>query len=306
MSFSEAGCTETVGQIPLYVYGEISSEAEERVEAHLAACADCRGQLAAHRAFLEVVDRREEFTDPALLAACRADLRRQLAGEGSRSFTGWFEKLRSFSRLHIPFRVPVGAMALVLLGWFGARVAPEKFGGVSAGVAEPMFSNVRSVEPDSSGKVQIAVDDVRRHVVVGNLQDPRIQALLLAAVREESNPGVRGDSIGVLQNSNGSEEVRNALIEAVTHDPNPGVRLKAIGGLKQYAGDASVRKALAEVLSDDDDPGMRVQAIDLLTAHHDESIVGVLQDVVQKEDNNYIRTRCRNLLEAMKASVGTY
>jgi 3-methyladenine DNA glycosylase AlkC len=56
----------------------------------------------------------------------------------------------------------------------------------------------------------------------------------------------------------------------------------------------------------DDNPGVRVQAIDLLTAHHDPSIVGMLQDAVQKEDNNYIRARCRNLLEAMKASVGTY
>ena len=51
---------------------------------------------------------------------------------------------------------------------------------------------------------------------------------------------------------------------------------------------------------------MRVQAIDLLTAHHDDSIVGVLQDVIQKEDDGYIRTRARNLLETMKASVGTY
>ena len=51
---------------------------------------------------------------------------------------------------------------------------------------------------------------------------------------------------------------------------------------------------------------MRVQAIDLLTTHHDDSIVSVLQDVMQKEEDSYIRTRCRDLLEAMKASVGTY
>jgi hypothetical protein len=67
-----------------------------------------------------------------------------------------------------------------------------------------------------------------------------------------------------------------------------------------------VRKTLANVLLKDDDAGVRVQAIDLLTAHHDDSIVGVLQDVVQKEDDGYIRTRARDLLQAMKASVGTY
>jgi hypothetical protein len=67
-----------------------------------------------------------------------------------------------------------------------------------------------------------------------------------------------------------------------------------------------VRKTLANVLLKDDNPGVRVQAIDLLTAHHDDSIVGVLQDVIQKEDDGYIRTRARDLLQTMKASVGTY
>ena len=197
-------------------------------------------------------------------------------------------------------------MALVLLGWFGARITPDKFLGVKAGLGEPMFSSVRSVEPNGAGKVQIAVDDVQRHVVVGNLQDPRIQTLLLTAVRDESNPGVRVESLGFLQNSGDSQEIRHALIDAATHDPNAGVRLKAVEGLKQYGGDEAVRKTMAGILQHDEDPGIRTQAIEVLTDHHDDSIVGVLQDVVQKDDNEYVRTRCRNLLEAMKASVGTY
>ena len=40
--------------------------------------------------------------------------------------------------------------------------------------------------------------------------------------------------------------------------------------------------------------GQELQAIDLLTAQHDDSIVGVLQDVMQKEDDGYIRTRARD------------
>jgi hypothetical protein len=216
------------------------------------------------------------------------------------------QSLREFSQIHIPFRIPVGAMALVAIGFFGARYAPERFGGVRAGAAEPMFSNVRSVEAGVAGNVEIAVDDVRRHVVSGSLQDPAIQSLLLSAVREEANPGVRVESIGALRSGADSDQVMHALVDAVTHDPDAGVRLKAIEGLKQYAGNADVRRTLAGVLVKDDNPGVRVQAIDLLTAHHDPSIVGMLQDAVQKEDNNYIRARCRNLLEAMKASVGTY
>jgi len=299
-------CVEVIDQFPLYSYGEVSSEVEERVESHLAECADCRREFARHRSFMEALDRREDVTEAALLTACRVDFRRRLAAENTRPTGGWFENLRNLSQFHIPLRIPVGAMALVALGWLGARYTPEKFGGMRAGLTQPMFSNVQSIEPGDSGKIQIAVDEIQRRVVSGNLADPQIQKLLLNAVREESNPGVRVESIGVLKNSADSEAVRQALIDAVSHDPNAGVRLKALEGLKQYAGDATVRKTLANVLLKDDNPGVRVQAIDLLTAHHDDSIVGVLQDVIQKEDDGYIRTRARDLLQTMKASVGTY
>ncbi len=305
-------CAEVIREIPLYSYGEVSSDLEERIESHLSDCAACREELARQRLFLERLDEREEVADMALLTACRADLRRQLAGEETkRSGNSWFgwnwaDSLRGFSRLHIPLRIPVGAMALVALGWFGARYTPEKFGGIRAGLTGPMFSTVQSVEPAAPGKVRIAVDEVQRRVVDGNMEDPQIQEMLMNALREESNPGVRVESIGVLQNSADSEQVRQALIDAVSHDPNAGVRLKALEGLKPYAGDAAVRKTLANVLLKDDNAGVRVQAIDLLTTQHDDSIVGVLQDVMQKEDDGYIRTRCRDLLEAMKASVGTY
>jgi hypothetical protein len=309
MKFNEEiTCAEIVRQVPLYSYGEISSDVEERIESHLADCENCRRELTLHRSFLDVIDQRDDATEAALLTSCRAGLRQKLGLEAARAAhgSGWLERLRDLSQFHIPLRIPVGAMALVALGWLGARYTPEKFGGIRAGLTQPMFSSVQSVEPDASGRVQIAVDEVQRRVVTGTLADPHIQQLLLSAMREESNPGVRVESIGVLQNGADSEEVKHALIDAVSRDPNAGVRLKALEGLKQYAADDTVRKTLANVLLKDDNAGVRVQAIDLLTRHHDDSIVGVLQDVMQKEDDSYIRTRCRNLLQAMKASVGTY
>jgi hypothetical protein len=287
-------CADVIEQFPLYSYGEVQPEMEERIESHLAECDDCRREFAKHRSFMEMLDHREEVPEAALLTTCRVDFRRALAAETTPRdrWYSWSEMLRNFAHFHIPLRIPVGAMALVALGWFGARYTPEKFGGIRAGLTQPMFSNVQSIEHGDAGKVQIAVDEVQRRVVTGNLGEPRIQQLLLDAVREESNPGVRVESIGVLKNSADSEEVRRALIDAVSHDPNAGVRLKALEGLKQYASDATVRKTLANVL--------------LLTAHHDDSIVGVLQDVMQKEDDGYIRTRARDMLHAMKASVGTH
>jgi hypothetical protein len=282
-------CDRIQPELPLYCYGEVSSELEEIVEHHLSGCADCRDELARQRKFLDLLDSREEALDASLLAACRSELRSAIAMKKKPSFWEW----------QIPLRVPVGAMALVALGFFGARLVPER--------SQAVFSSVASVEPDAaSGNVRVAVDEIRRHVVSGASDDPRIEGLLLTAIREESNPGLRVESIGILKQNADSEPVREALIDRLTRDPNPDVRLKALDGLRSYAGDATVRHTLANVLLKDDNPGVRVQAIDLLTTHHDDSIVGVLQDAVRKEDNNYVRVRCGRLLEEMKASVGTY
>jgi hypothetical protein len=312
-------CTEATNEIPNYCYGEITSEAEEALESHLAGCEVCRTELARHRRFLELLEEREPVVDAGLLVECRNDLSRSLRqeiaveeqhGAGWRGWRRLTQRIHDFSHIHIPFRVPVGAMALVALGFVGARYTPERFGGVRAALAAPMFSSVRSIEPGTAGQVQIAVDETRRHVISGSLQDPRIQELLLSGVTDGSNPAVRLQSIQVLHSAsseiNAAEQVRQALLGALEHDPAPGVRLKALEGLKQFADDITVRTSLARVLQKDQDAAVRAQAIDMLSAHSDGSLVGVLQNVVQTEDNQYVRAQIAHMLAQLRASVGTY
>jgi hypothetical protein len=309
-------CTEATQEIPNYCYGEVSSEIEEAVESHVAGCENCRTELARHRKFLELLDEREAVPDAGLLLQCRNDLTRSVRqetpvvhGPGWRGWRNLVDSLHRISRIQIPFRIPVGAMALVAIGFVGARYTPEKFGGVRAALAAPMFSNVLSVEPSPSGQVQIAVDETRRHVVSGALDDPQIQELLVNGVTDGSNPNARLQSIQVLHSAGAnsdSDQVRQALIGALEHDASPRVRLKAIEGLKQFGGEPDVHAALAYTLQKDDDATVRAQAIDLLSAHRDDSMVGVLQNAIQKEDDPYVREQMRLMLEQFKASVGTY
>jgi len=313
-------CEEIVREIPLYAYGEVSPETEERVESHLAGCATCREEMERHRKFLDALDLRPDYAnavaDPALLTSCRAELRARLEAEtqNASAWSRWWSDVVSSFRVPIRLRVPAGAMALFALGFLAARFTPQSLGGAaataeysSASLAQPMFSTVRSVEPQSgNGEIAIAVDDVARHVVRGRLDDPRIQELLVSAVREENNPGIRAQSITMLQNQASSQQVRQALIEAASHDPSAAIRLQALQGLRQQAADEAVRRMLANVLLMDENAGVRSGAIDVLSAQRDESIVGLLQEVVQQEDDNYVRARVQQLLTAMRASVGTY
>ena len=203
---------------------------------------------------------------------------------------------------------PIGALAMLVIGFFGARVTPASFLGSfhTAGLVDPASSRVRYVEPMGPGKVQIVVDETTQRVLSGAIDDQSIQRLLLTAAKDPSDAGLRVESVNLLKNQPQSAEVRSALLDVVQHDSNAGVRLKALDGLKDFADDPETRKTLAKVLLKDDCPGVRTQVIDLLIQHHADSMMGVFQEVMGKEQNGYIRMRCQRALHEMNASAETY
>ena len=311
-------CDSVLKAIPLYFYGELLPADEERVEQHVHECGPCARELERQRALAVMLDRRQMAAPPELLKECRADLMAAIQGGAGaamaqpphaspwklflqaleHSLTGW-------SR----YRQPVGALALLALGFFAARFTGTSPTAAPAALVSPsdqVFASVRSVQPpDSAGRVQIAFDETRRRVVSGRMDDQNIQQLLLAAARED-NPAVRVESVGLLTGRSASGEVRDVLLNVVAHDPNAGVRLKAIEGLKSLGGDAEVRKVLSQVLLHDDNSAVRMQVVDLLVEHRDDAIVGVLQNLMQKEDNSYVRLKSEKALKEMNASVGTF
>jgi hypothetical protein len=301
-------CDMVVKSVALYFYGELSAEAEENVEAHCAACPGCQSEVEKYRMFSTALNNSEMEPSLDLLVQCRQMLATRIrdaesvAAQVPESF--WSRLLTTAHLSHVSFRVPVGALALIAIGYFGAKLTPTL---MESGLSQAgMISTVRSVQPDASGGVQISVDDVHRRVVSGGVDSQEIRQLLLTAVREESNAGVRVESVELLKSMAASEDVRRALLDAVQHDPNPGVRLKALEGLKQFAADPGVRQTLSEVLLNDSNPGVRIEVIDLLSAHHDHSMAGVLQNLVRKEDNKNVRVRLERALQEMNASIGTF
>jgi hypothetical protein len=208
---------------------------------------------------------------------------------------------------------PVGAMALVAMGFAGARLAPNIGpGGIGsmALVGDPgAASRVRYVEPTADGRVQIVLDETRQLVVRGRVEDENIRALLLGAMRD-SDAGLRGETVGLLTGRAQAQDVRTALVYTIRNDQNPGVRLKAMSGLRDFVTEPDVRGALADVLLQDDNPGMRSQAIDMLigsltddaTLATDRQMIGIFQELMSREENTYVRQRCQRVLEQLNAS----
>ena len=165
---------------------------------------------------------------------------------------------------------------------------------------------MRSIQPDLNGRISVAIDDTQHRVISGSAADGDIQKLLLTALHDQSDAGVRVESASVLKDYSASQDIRNALIEVLQRDTNPAVRVKALEGLHSFAGDPPVRRALTAVLLGDPNSGIRMQAIDLLTSRHDGNVAGILQNLVRKERNDYVRLRCERALEEMNASLGTF
>jgi HEAT repeat protein len=304
-------CEQTIKLLPLMQYGELSFDEEEHVQQHLDTCDGCRRELTKLRALHEALDNHEPDVEALLLARCRRQLRttvqniEHVAPARRRGFLSFLPDFRSaFSPAWLK---PVGALALLTAGFFSGRYIPTTDQPIrTLRAPENVVSRVRYVEPNASGQVRIVVEETSQRTLSGDPDDESIRRLLLAAAREASDPGLRVESVDLLRSQAGSVDVRRALVYALQHDPNPGVRFKALEGLRGFAQDPETRKTLAEVLLNDDNPGVRTQAIDLLIQKKEPSMVGVLQELVTKEDNNYVRMRCQKALHEMNASVETF
>jgi hypothetical protein len=308
-------CEEARAAIPLFLYGELSFDAEDAFEVHVETCQACRAELTRERAFQRAFDDAELAVTPEMLYRSRQSLAAALAGDPPQPATFWGRlRERLAFRWHVPsIATPMGALALVAMGFFGARLIPQTSQGpvpltaLSLVEQDPIASRVRYLEPEPSGRIQIVVEETRQRTLSGNLGDERIQRLLLTAAQDPSDPGLRVESMDLLKNRPEASEVRQALLLALQHDPNAGVRLKALEGLKGSVGDPEVRQILARVLLADQNPGVRTEVIDLLIRKPGEpQMAGILQELMRKEDNGYVRMRCQRALYEMKASVGTF
>ncbi|MEZ5351256.1 MAG: zf-HC2 domain-containing protein [Bryobacteraceae bacterium] len=318
-------CQEVTALLWLHLYGELSFDEEESVEQHLTECEECSLRLREEIDLHAHISASQPDLPAGLLTSCRQALSAQLRAEsdtaGDRashrgtSFWPWqagskWLRLPDFlTGTAMPVWKPAAAFALLALGFVAGRSAPAPRQAQSASAAA-IATRVRAVEPGTDGRVRLVLEETRRSTVDGLPGDDRIRALLLSAAQDPADPGLRVDSMELLRRDSETMEVRRALMVALESDPNPGVRLKALDGLRPFAGDSDVRRSLAHVLLQDEHSGLRTQAVDLLIQNKARAIprdrVGALQELMQREENGYIRLRTQRALREMNASVDTF
>ncbi len=296
--------------ILLYVYNELADDARYELEQHLSRCPECAAELKSARAFHSTLSKLPVAEPtPNLLASSRMRLQEALetAPQG-----GWWQRL-TFDPGNWLRQVrfsPALAAAIFMIG-FGGGIAtmvkvkptPTDIGSIQAPAQqvpqEASITGIRSVvQEPGSDRVNIKYDTVQTQEAIGNLNDQRIQQLLLFAARNNYSSGVRMDSVDLLTQKPDDTRVREALIYSLHNDTNPGVRLKAIEGLGSYVkDDTRVRDAVLNALMTDQNQGVRTQALLLLgPVKADSSVRAALQQLAATDQNQYIRSQARTVL----------
>ncbi len=295
--------------IVLHVYDELADDARYELDQHVARCTDCAAELQAAREFRQTMAT-VTVTEPPpnLLTSSRMRLQEALETAQQGGFWSrltfdpgvWFRQVR-FS--------PALAAVLLLVGFGGGTAATFRVmadrqpvsGAPNNGMPadEANVTGIRSITPEpGTNRVNIKYDTVNTKETAGSLNDVRIQQLLLFAAQNNTNSGVRVDSVDLLKQRLNDSRVREALVYALRYDNNPGVRLKALEGLGSYVrDDVRVRDAVLETLSNDANQGLRTEALRVLEpVRADASVRALLERLAVKDQNRFIRDQSRVLL----------
>jgi HEAT repeats/Putative zinc-finger len=294
--------------ILLYVYNELADDARYELEQHLSRCTACTAELKSTRKFHTVLSEMPvEEPSPNLVAASRMRLQEALETAQQSGFwhrlifdpAAWLRQIRF---------APALTGAIFMVGFAGGiaatyQVMSNRTSNVPSEIrtapTESSISGISSISQEpGSNQISIKYNTISTQEAQGSLNDQRIQQLLLFAARNNYNSGVRMDSVDLLTQKPNDTHVREALAYALRYDSNPGVRLKALDGLGQYVkDDVQVRDAVLEALMSDSNPGVRTEALHLLEpVRADSSVRVVLEQLAEKDQNQYIRTQARNIL----------
>jgi hypothetical protein len=292
--------------IMLHVYDELADDARYELDQHVARCEACAAELQAAQQFRQTMATvTVAEPTPNLLASSRMRLQEALETTRQGGFWTrltfdpglWLRQMR-FS--------PALAAVLLLVGFGGGTMATfrvMKDGQPIASVQngnvpdqEASITGIRSITPEpGTNRVNIKYDTTNTRETAGSLNDARIQQLLLFAAQNNTNSGVRVDSVDLLKQRLNDSRVREALLYALRYDNNPGVRLKALEGLGSYVkDDVRVRDAVLETLSNDANPGLRTEALRVLEpVRADASVRATLERLAAQASNTFIRDQSR-------------
>jgi len=305
----------------LSLSGDLEKNETAELERHLATCAGCRRERAALEKLngFSTVLHDAVQVDDALLTEARSELHVLLQREARASRGGG----RFMPALHIrpAWGYSLGFALTLVVGVGIGLMRPFQPGEqprtethppvTTASMTSPLagrtrITNVQFLDRGTtSGTVEFTFDAVTPVHMRGTVDDPGVQKVLVSALLNDDNPGVRLSAANAFASGTpvkSDSAIKTVMIKALLSDPNIGVRKQALAALRSMPFDDQIRAAFLATLKSDANPGLRIAAINGLDpilsqpGEIDQSVRDVLQQRARSDRNDYIRLKAKAVL----------
>lgn len=249
-----------------YLEGTLTETDREAMEAALAKSSELQQELASLKSILQEFDQQKEELPSNNLRHRFYDYIEKEEANLQQS-PG---KLVSLFRLQKVEWGIAGAVAILLIGM--------------------AFGQLWQRNQKQQAQIDVLASEVattRKLLVLSMLQEPsasqRIKALNASLETPATDP-----------------QIAEALVYTLLHDNNSNVRMKAATALTNFAKQKEVKEALIEALAKEDRPEVQITLIDVLVEVHAQTAVGVLEELLQKEDlMEVVRTKAADGLKRL-------
>jgi hypothetical protein len=227
----------------IYFSGEADENQKKELKAHIAECSICREDFEYYSRIKEMTAKSPIRKVPdRLLSDARQGLRDRLRIERSRRslYQRWLDNIKRFFDYNYKY-VLNGAVTMALglvIGFFVFKDSEpvnttrnfSPAGEIPDDISQ--IRNIRLIDPDPyDDEISFSYEAVRQLNISGSINDDKIKNILMYAILNGNNPGVRLNSLNVLNNSMQGQpdnEIKDGIISAVKYDDNPGVRREAL------------------------------------------------------------------------------
>jgi hypothetical protein len=310
----------------LAVINELDSKQRMLLEDHLKTCPECSAEYKEIKEIMSSIEKntgKPRDVNDKLLEQARSQLRYALKAEMQKqksSYSFWGEIKNRLSDFFLfNYKFAIGTAALLMAGFIAGYFVfhQEEETQVIAEVVEEQnlpalqentkIRNVRFIDQDAGdGEVEFTFEAVKPVRIKGNVNDREIQNILTYSILNEENPGVRLNSINLInanQPQHVDKEIKDVLLDAVRYDVNPGVRREALKTLKNLPYDEEIKDAMLYVLLNDKTSGLRIEAINVLAQaqknghNFNEQDLSIFKKKLEADENNYIRYKAKNVLQ---------
>jgi hypothetical protein len=257
---------------------QLTEEERASVDAHVAGCEDCRGELEASRGVWELMGVVPSPEPPAgTLTRFNAMLEeyKESVAVDTRAPGVWV-KLKQVFTVQPGFAVAYSVL-LILAG---------------LGLGHWLGGSASAATTGSADKQQLAALTTQ----VGEMRELMMKSLLQNPSASERIKGISYTS----EITTVDKSVIEALLTTLNNDPNVNVRLMTLEALTHYAGNPAVRAGLVESISQQESPLVQAAMADVMLKLQEKNAIKPLKKLLQQKNLNGL---VRNKVEAAIARI---